>query len=96
MKVTTVKQYSETYFVCFGYNGAQFNSTEDEITRDIARTAKLDAYEKFVIDTNRFRSIPTPKMGECKFDVLNSEYEEDGKYRHYTVKVQVVWQYEKQ
>jgi hypothetical protein len=96
MKIVTIKQYSETYFVCFDHNGAQFNRPESQIMKDITRTASNEAHDRFVADTNKIRNIPTPKYEECKFNILNTEYtEEESKFRTYVVKVQVVWQYEK-
>jgi hypothetical protein len=97
MKVQNIKQYSSTYFVSFGYNGAQFNYDEAKITKDITRTATSQSHDLFIEDTNRYRSIPTPKFEDCKFDVQNVEFSEmEGGYRVYTVRVKVTWHYVKE
>lgn len=96
MRVKTIKQYSNTYFVTFGYNGAQLGYSEAKITKDVIRSASNQAHDKFVVDTNKFRSIPTPKFDDCKFEIKETIYTEEKKYRIYTVKVTVIWQYEKE
>jgi hypothetical protein len=100
MKVTTIKQYSNTYYVSFGYNGAQFNESEKTITSNTERTAKWLAHDDFIVDTNKYRSIlSNPKFEECRFEIQSSRYispNDSPNYRIYTIKVRVVWQYEKE
>lgn len=96
MKITTIKQYENDYYVSFGYNGAQFNRSEDSITKDVTRTGNSLAHESFILDTNRYRSIPTPEFEDCKFQVLSVAFSEENKYRIYTLKIQVTWQYTKE
>lgn len=96
--ITTVKRYTATYYVGFGYNGVQIGLDIPTIERDVDNTAKFKAYEKFVEDTNRSSRIPTPKMSECKFDILYSAYDKmnESEYRVYTYQVKVTWDYIKE
>ena len=97
MKITTIKQYSNTYFVSFGYNGAQFGNSEEQITKDIIRTSENEAHDCFVEDTNKYRSIPTPQFDDCTFEIGKIDYTDMGNnYRLYHVKIRIIWNYIKE
>lgn len=96
MKVTTIKQYENTYYFTFGYNGKQFGESDKVIDERTETSRYSEAHERFVKDMNRYSSVPTPEYEDCTiFTVRKYFTEESGGYRVYTVTIRVIWQYTK-
>ena len=75
MKVTTVKKYTGTYFLVSVMPRNPKTSTPDQRLNACRRNIDLQAHDAFVKETNRYRSIPTPRYVDCKITLTNENYE---------------------